>query len=409
MRILVISQVFYPDTVSVAQHLSDLCFTLGKRGHKVTVITSRFPYEEKNVKYSPLEYINDVTIKRIWGTGFGKKNIFFRLMDFCSFNLYVFIHLSLLKQKSYDLIIGLTVPPLLSFFGANLAKKKSIKFCYWIMDMQPELSINSGMIKKDSILARIFVRLANSTLNNSDKIIVLDRFMKSYLVKKHSVADEKISIVPVWSVIDNVYHGRRTENPFRIENGFGDKIVIMYSGNHSYVHPLSTLLNLAKELKDVERFLFVFIGGGVRKKEVTEFKKKYDLINIIQLPYQPREKIHFSLASSDLQVVILGDGLVGFTHPNKIYGALFIGRPIIYIGPSPSHVSEILSELTGNIIVTHGETEELKNKLLNLCNDFSKIEEIGKKNQEMAYNKFIPELLINEMCTIIENITAKYH
>ena len=231
--------------------------------------------------------------------------------------------------------------------------------------------------------------------------------MKDNLIKKHGIDDDIIVIVPVWPVIDNLYSGTRMENPFRIENGFGDKIVIMYSGNHSFVHPLDTLLNLARDLKMDERFLFVFIGGGVRKKEVTEFKKKYDLNNIIQLPYQPREKIHFSLGSSDIQVVILGEGLVGFTHPNKIYGALFIGKPIIYIGPIQSHVSEILSSLNDNIIVRHGESEELKIKLLNLCEDFEKIEDIGKNNQDLAYKRFDPELLINEMCTLIENIPTK--
>jgi len=407
MKILVISQVFYPDNVSVAQHLSDLCFSLVKRGHEVEVITSQYPYEIKDTKYPSLESVNKVTIKRIWSTGFGKKNIVSRLFDFFSFNLSILNSLISIKKRSYDIIIGLTAPPLLSYFGAHIAKIKSIKFCYWIMDMQPELAIQSGFIKEHSLLARILVRLGNSILNNSDKIIVLDRFMKDNLVKKHGIDDNIIAIVPVWPVIDNNYRGSRLENPFRIEYGFGDKIVIMYSGNHSFVHPLETLLNLAYELKEDTRFLFVFIGGGVRKKDVTEFKKKYNLNNIIQLQYQPREKIHFSLGSSDIQVVILGEGLVGFTHPNKIYGALFIGKPIIYIGPNQSHVTEILSRLNGNIIVSHGESEELKIKLLNLCDDFEKIEDIGKNNQDMAFKRFDPELLINEMCTLIENIPTK--
>ncbi len=122
------------------------------------------------------------------------------------------------------------------------------------------------------------------------------------------------------------------ENPFRIENNFGDKIVVMYSGNHAYVHPLDTLLNVAKQLKNDKRFLFVFVGGGVRKKDVTDYKSLHHLQNIIQLPFQPRENIHNSLGSSDIQVVIMGENQVGFTHPNKIYGAMFVGKPILYIG-----------------------------------------------------------------------------
>jgi colanic acid biosynthesis glycosyl transferase WcaI len=53
----------------------------------------------------------------------------------------------------------------------------------------------------------------------------------------------------------------------------------------------------------------------------------------MQLAYQDRSKLHLSLGASDLQVVILGDNQVGYTHPNKIYGAMFIGKPILYIGP----------------------------------------------------------------------------
>jgi colanic acid biosynthesis glycosyl transferase WcaI len=404
MKILVISQVFYPDNVSVSQHLSDLCFALADRGHEVNVITSRFSYEEKSIRYPDREIVNNVKIKRIWSTGFGKNNIISRLLDFLSFNFSIYFQLTLVKQKSYDIIIGLTAPPLLSYFGSRIAKKKKIKFCYWIMDMQPELAIQSGLIKKDSIPARFFVGLGNSTFNNSDKIIVLDRFMRDYLRGTRGVKDDKISVVPVWPVLTELYSGDRMDNPFRMENKFGDKIVLMYSGNHSYVHPLDTLLDLAKMLKDDERFLFVFVGGGVRKKDVTEFKNENALNNIIQLPYQPREKIHYSLGSSDFQIVILGEGQVGFTHPNKIYGALFTGKPIIYIGPAPSHVTEILSGLRGNIIVNHGNPEELKIKLLDLCEDSSGIEVTGKENQQMALKKFAPGILINEMCSLIENI-----
>jgi glycosyltransferase involved in cell wall biosynthesis len=118
-------------------------------------------------------------------------------------------------------------------------------------------------------------------------------------------------------------------NSFRIENHFGDKIVIMFSGNHSYVHQLDTLLEAAKLLKDNSIFLFVFVGGGVRKKDVTEFKAMHRLKNIVQLPFQPRENIHNSLGSSDIQVVILGNGLVGYTHPNKVYGAMYLGKPML--------------------------------------------------------------------------------
>jgi colanic acid biosynthesis glycosyl transferase WcaI len=125
------------------------------------------------------------------------------------------------------------------------------------------------------------------------KSAVLDDYMKSYIQSK-GLLKHSIKTVPVWPVLTQSYDGNRNENPFKIEQNFGDKIVIMYSGNHSFVHTLDTLLESAEQLKNNPNFLFVFIGEGTQKNKVTEFKQRCQ--NIIQLPYQPKENIHLSLS-----------------------------------------------------------------------------------------------------------------
>lgn len=401
MKILVISQVYWPDTVAVAQHLADLCAKLASRGHEVKVLTSQFPYEDNKIKYPRFEKHENVEIQRLSNTGFGKKSIIGRLVDFITFNLLIFLRMLFLKKGKYDMVIGLTTPPLLSFFAAWFAKAKGYKFCYWTMDLQPELSIQSGLITRGSILAKILTFFGDYTFKRADKIIALDKYMKDYIISRGG-KKENISVIPVWPVMFDVYEGDRMENEFRLENNFGNKIVIMYSGNHSFVHSLDTLLDVAHHLRDDDRFLFVFIGGGVRKEDVTKFKAKHELDNILQLPYQPRERIHISLGSSDYQVVILGDGQVGYTHPNKVYGAMFIGKPIIYIGPNPSHVTDILEHCEGNIAVAHHDKEGLKAKLLDIGNNTFRIEDIGQQNRAWANKSFHPEVLLNKMTDAIE-------
>ena len=95
--------------------------------------------------------------------------------------------------------------------------------------------------------------------------------MKDYIKSRIEVKNNKLYVVPVWPVMESEYCGERISNPFRIKHEFKDKIVVMYSGNHSVVHPLDTLLEAANELSENDKFLFVFIGEGVRKREVTLF------------------------------------------------------------------------------------------------------------------------------------------
>ena len=114
MKIVCISQVYWPDTASVAQHLVDLLQALSDHGHDVTVITSRHNYEHPEIMYPAMEHHNGVRIHRLSNTGFGKKTKLGRLADFLSFNVLISCKLLLLKRSECDAMIGLTSPPLLS-------------------------------------------------------------------------------------------------------------------------------------------------------------------------------------------------------------------------------------------------------------------------------------------------------
>jgi hypothetical protein len=222
MKILLITQVFYPDTVSVSQHLTDLGKKLVDDGHEVTVFTSCYPYEEKTHRYPRQESFQGIKVERLQQSSFGKASMLKRLLDFLTFYFAISIKLLFIKREEYNVIVGTTSPPLLSFVAVALSKLKGIRFHYWVMDLQPELSISSGLIREDSVVARLLTRLGNYTIRNSDGIISLDRFMSDYLYSR-GAKKSSVSTIAVWPVMDQTYNGSRMSNPFRIENTFGDK------------------------------------------------------------------------------------------------------------------------------------------------------------------------------------------
>lgn len=401
MNILIITQVYYPDTVSVSQHLTDLAERLASRGHSVEVISSRYGYDSNDL-YDKKAKEKNVYINRIFHTNYNKKYFLFRALNFLTFNLAIFFNL-LMVRRSVDLVIGTTVPPFSALIGLWFAKVKKVPFCFWVMDLQPELAIASGLLKEKSISAKFFKNLGDLIIKKSSRLISLDCYMTEYLLKRGASAS-RISEIPVWPVSEGFYEGSRNENPFRVENNYGNKIVIMFSGNHAHVHPLDTLLEAAKKLRNDKRFLFSFVGGGVRKKEVTLYKSKYQLNNIVQHEFQPRSSFHISIAASDMQVVVLGEGQVGFTHPNKVYGAMFLGKPILYIGPSSSHVTDILNQLENNVMVGHGEVDLLVSQLLSFANlNEDQVTTLGRNNLKYATKYFSPDYLLDKMVEVVES------
>ena len=396
MKIIIISQVFWPDESAGSQILTDLAEELIKNGFKVDVITGGSAYENHNISYPREEDYRGIHIKRLRASWFGKSTKLGRTISFLIFNIKLFFLLLFTRKGQYDLMISLSVPPLISFFGILVARLKRIKFLFWTMDLQPELAISSGYLKKESWFTKMLLLMGDYAYKKSDLIITLDKYMAGH-IKKRGAKEERVKVIPVWPAIDKIYSGNRLNNSFRIEHGFTDKVVIMYSGNHSVVHPLDTLLNAALDLKNDPRFLFVFIGGGVRKNDVTNFIKKHFLSNVIQLPFQSRDKIHLSLSSADIHAVVFGNGCTGYTHPSKIYSVLAIGRPILYVGPKQSYINDILNSCQGNINLEHNQRELLVKELLSFADiGPEQWNRIGSRNKDYAVKHFLKENLINQ-------------
>ena len=403
-RILLISQVYYPDTSAVSQVLTDLTEDLSRRGHEVLVYSSRYGYEDPSISFPSQEVRRGVKIIRLWQTGYAKHSKLGRLLNFASFNISMMWRLWMRSRARPELIIGTTVPPFLSFIGLLRAKMWRRNYCFYAMDLQPELAIVSGYLDGRSMAAEIFMKMSDFIYRKSDLIVALDRYMASHIIGRGAKPD-RVKAIAIWPAMSTRHTGSRPDNPFRQKMKFGEKIVIMYSGNMAVVHPLDTLLEAALLLRNDERFLFVFIGGGVRKQDVEVFKGDHGLSNIVLLPLQPREEIPISLGSADLQVVIQGDGCTGYTHPNKVYGAMFIGKPILYIGPKPSHISDILEQCPGNISVKHGAARELAEKIKIFASaGEEEWSQVGDINGQFAQKNFSRPFLTDQLVREIESI-----
>jgi putative colanic acid biosynthesis glycosyltransferase WcaI len=353
LRILLLNQCFYPDVVSTAQHLTDLATALTARGHEVTVITSDRGYDDPTTRFKRRERWNGVEIIRISSLSFGKNNRWRRALNFASF-LFV-CSMRLLMLRRFDVVVALTSPPLISFLGALFVKLKGGSFCFWVMDLNPDEAIAAGWLDEKSLTSRVLQRMLNYSFAVATSTIVLDRFMKERVVAK-GFDPERIAVVPPWSHDDHVRYTTAGREEFRQRHGLTEKFVVMYSGNHSPCHPLDTLLDAARALQDHSEIVFCFIGGGSEQIKVRQVAAH--LTNVKCLPYQPLNELSSSLSAADLQVVVMGDEFVGIVHPCKVYNIMSIGAPTLYIGPTPSHVTDIASHQQGSFfITTHGDVD----------------------------------------------------
>jgi glycosyltransferase involved in cell wall biosynthesis len=221
----------------------------------------------------------------------------------------------------------------------------------------------------------------------ASQIIVLDRFMKERVVAK-GADPERITILPPWSHDDHVSFSEEGREAFRREHALVDKFVVMYSGNHSPCHPLDTLLGAARRLEARSEIAFYFVGGGSEQVKVRES----GLSNVRRLPYQPLEALSSSLSAGDLHVVVMGEKFVGIVHPCKVYNILSVGAPVLYIGPEPSHVTDIASQHGQFFHARHGDVDAVVAAIL----------EATRVSLRKPIRSFSKQTLLPEFIALIE-------
>jgi len=351
--LLVISQVYVPDPASVGQHVADAAAEMVRRGYRVRVLTSGRGYDDPTKRYPARETLDGVDVVRLPLSSFGKKSIPHRLLGQGLFLLQAVLR-GLFTRSLAGIMVS-TSPPMASVAAVIISVLRGVGVKYWVMDLNPDQMIAMGKITPTSVPARVFDAFNRAILRRASDVVVMDRFMAERVGRKADVAAKMVAMPP-WPHETEVQDIAHAENPFRKKHGLEGKFVVMYSGNHSPANPIGTVLEAAERLRDEARVVFMFIGGGGAKKDVEE-KIAAGCANVRSLPYQPLAEIRYSLSAADVHVVSIGNEVVGIVHPCKVYGAMAMSRPVLLLGPNPSHVSDLIAEHRIGWHLNHGDVD----------------------------------------------------
>lgn len=395
-RILLVSQVYAPDPAAVARLVADVSTELAHRGHDVIVLTADRGYDDPTVKYPSAKTAEGVDVRRLPFCSFGKSSMALRLLGGISFTLQATVRA--LAIRDLDTIVVSTSPPMAALAAVVVNALRKVSVVYWPMDLNPDQAVTLGLANPRSFTVRALEWLNRAVLRRATTVVALDRAMARRLEAKRRVA-EKLVVVPPWGEDDDVSPVAPEENPFRKEHGLEGKRVVMYSGTLGPSNPVSTLLAAAEQFEDDPRLAFLFVGGGTGMAEVKSRVRP----NVRCLPYEPLSRMRYSLSAGDVQVVSLGDEMAGIVHPCKVYGAMGIARPILFLGPPDSHVSEMMSQADFGWQVRHGDVAGAIAALhAILASDAGALERKGLSARELIQRNRTRRISCGRVCDAIE-------
>ena len=355
-RLWVVSELYYPEQTSTGYFLTRIAEGLTD-AFDVQVICGKPSYSERGVVTRRREDRNGTTIHRMRATHFNKDRLVLRALNALTlaFTATVF---ALRHFQRGDRMLVVTNPPTLPPILGLIARFKGVSSVLLVHDVYPEVLVATKMMRSDGTAFSLASAFFNRTLAGFDRIAVLGRDMQALIKRKLRAigADRPVEIIPNWGDIDEIASIDRTANPFAIENGLADKVVIQFSGNIGRTHDIALLLEVAKRVEDLTEVVFLFVGYGGQAASVVEHKAA----NILYLPRQPRDRLNQMLACSNLTVIAFKDAMKGVSVPSRMYNVMAAGVPIAAVAEADAEVSMTITENRAGWHIAPGDADALE-------------------------------------------------
>lgn len=386
LHILLVTSAYAPERAGTAPLNTELCEYLAARGHRVSVVTSFPHYPEWRVfpayrgKLWQRETLNGVSIFRSYAYIPSRRTTMRRILYDTSVGL--FGGLRGLAIGQVDLVLAVSPPLQAGLAGCFLAWLKGAPLLLDLHDLVPDLAIAVGMLRNP--LAIKMARLLEKFIyGRSDRILVISEGFIPNLTGK-SVAESKISFLPLWVDSELISPGNRN-GPFRKTHNIGEaQTVVLYTGNMGAKQNLENVLEAADRLRTYQDVLFLFVGDGSEKKRLQEYAHSKALSNVRFLPLlppQPRELLPEMLAAADVLVLNQSANIVDMVIPSKMFTYMAAGRPFVAAVNQSSQAAACIRKAGSGIAVGAENPAALAEAILQLKEDRELAERLGRQGR----------------------------
>lgn len=342
LRVLLLNEFFYPDKQGgTATATANIAVALKQcEGVQVSVVTSTHAYRDPDLRYTKTENWDGIEIYRVGSPNWLRMSTLVRLIGNVLFALAVAFRA--LRLPRPDVVLVTTAPLTLPLAARCLKLFRGVPYAYLIYDLDPDRTVALGLQDAGSMPVRLLRGAQTKWLRGAARVIAIGRCMRELLIERYGLDPARVVVAEVGADPKVIQPGPR-ETEFRRTHNL-EGFVALYSGNFGQYHDFDVILDAAERLDKKGDVTFVLVGGGHKKAQIETAIRERSLTNVLLLPFVPEEMLSDLLASANVHLVTLEEGMEGLCVPSKFYSCLASGRPVVAIVPQETEVAMTLEE-----------------------------------------------------------------
>lgn len=311
MRILLLNQFVPPDSAPTSRLLADLAEAFTAAGWEPILVGAHAGYHQGRQK-GWRRLLRDATahLKLLWAG---------------------------LRAGPCDWVICLSDPPALPFTAALLARLKRAQLAHWAMDVYPQIAVALGALPA-GWASRWVGAAMRFGYREAELLVALDEDMRHRIA---AVTDRPIKVLPPWppAIQATAAHPPSTAP----NSATASPRIWLYSGNLGRAHEYRDLLAAQQFIEQTGGgWRLVFQGGGPLREEAQAEAARLGLTDCEWLGYAEDEHLLQRLQQADVLIATQRPSTQGLLWPSKLALMLLLDQPILFVGPNPSQISQLL-------------------------------------------------------------------
>ena len=375
-EVLIITNYFPPEIGAASNRIHHLAKCLGK-DFKVSILCPlpNYPkgkiFEAYKGKWQQKEFVDGISIHRLWIYASNSKNNILRLLAMLSFGFslaWFFI-----THRTPKTVIVQSPPLLVAFSGLIFLSQRRHHIILNVSDLWPSAGIELGALKKGvgysflKWVERYNYKKAGIVLGQSKEIL------------KHI---SSITQSPKLLLYRN-YPDFEPPVIKEISKEESEKISIVYAG---LLGVAQGILKLCKNL-DYSKIDFHIYGSGAEEKDIVLFIKNNPNLPITFHGSLKREQLHAELPRYAIAIIPLLKRIYG-SVPSKLFEYAKLGLPVIYLGGGEGE--SIVKKYNLGWIAKEGDYYDL-NRVISHINKNELNIKARRNIQETAIKNFNPK------------------
>jgi glycosyltransferase involved in cell wall biosynthesis len=234
-----------------------------------------------------------------------------------------------------DVILASSVHPLALVAGIKIAKKIGVPCVCEVRDLWPESLVEVGIIKRNSLIAKILYLGEKWIYKRADKLIFTMPGGLNYIQDREWDEIQIKKIININNGVDLDEYIANEENVLVEDKDLDEDRTFkaIYTGSIRTANFVKDLVEAAAicQMKGKDKVKFIIYGDGDQRIPLEEAVKNKGLLNIIFKGRVEKRCIPYILSKGDLNIVTGEDSELGRygVSWNKIFEYMASGKPIV--------------------------------------------------------------------------------